>query len=159
MGEEESEKQRTQRQITELLQELRVVITGVQVLFAFLLTIPFAQRFQGVDEFQQTVYFVTLLLTTLSAALLMAPTSYHRLRFHQRDRQHVVEVSHRFAIAGLLALACAMTGVVLLITDFLYESKVLVVASAGGTACVFALFWYVLPLARRAQDSREERDR
>ena len=159
VGEEESEKQRTQRQMTELLQELRVVITGVQVLFAFLLTIPFAQRFQRVDDFQETVYFVTLLLTTLSAALLMAPTSYHRLRFHQRDRQHIVEASHRFAVAGLLALACAMTGVVLLITDYLYASKVMVIATAGGTASVFAGFWYALPLARRASERRREGER
>jgi Family of unknown function (DUF6328) len=149
---EESEKQRTQRQIGELLQELRVVTAGVQVLFAFLLTIPFNQRFGRVDRFQETVYLATLLLTTLSAALLMAPTAYHRLRFHQRDREHIVEVSHRFALAGLTALALAMTGAVLLVTDYLYNSKLLVVAVAGGTFLAFAVFWFALPLARRLAD-------
>src|SRR5215210_4487204 len=157
---EETEKERTQRQITELLQELRVVITGVQVLFAFLLTIPFNQRFGRVNEFQETVYYVTLLLTTLSAVLLMAPTSYHRLRFHQSDRQHIVEVSHRFALAGLLSLALAMTGVVLLVTDYLYASELLVALSAGGTALAFATFWYALPIGRRLSDDRaDERER
>lgn len=154
--EEESEKERTQRQMVELLQELRVVITGVQVLFAFLLTIPFNQRFGRVDEFQQTVYFATLLLTTLSAVLLMAPTSYHRLRFHQRDRAHIVEASHRFALAGLLALALAMTGAVLLLTDYLYDSRALVAVAVGGTALAFAIFWYALPIARRMTDDREQ---
>jgi hypothetical protein len=156
---EESEKQRTQRQMLELLQELRVVTAGVQVLFAFLLTIPFNQRFGRVDEFQESVYFVTLLLTTLSTALLMAPTAYHRMRFHQRDRQHIVEVSHRFAIAGLVALALAMTGAVLLVTDFLYASTTLVVAAAAGTGLVLTGFWFLLPLLRRLQDDRQERER
>ena len=150
--EQESEKQRTQRQMMELLQELRVVTAGVQVLFAFLLTIPFSQRFADVNEFQKTVYFATLLLTTLSAAMLMAPTAYHRLRFHQRDRQHIVEVSNRFAITGLVALALAMTGAVLLVSDFLYSSTTLIVAAAGGTGLVFAVCWYALPLLRRLQD-------
>jgi amino acid transporter len=150
--EQESEKERTQRQLMELLQELRVVTAGVQVLFAFLLTIPFSQRFADVNEFQKTVYFATLLLTTLSAAMLMAPTAYHRLRFHQRDRQHIVEVSNRFALAGLVALALAMTGAVLLVSDFLYSSTTLIVAAAGGTGLVFAVCWYVLPLLRRLQD-------
>ena len=151
---EESEKERTQRQLIELLQELRVVITGVQVLFAFLLTIPFNQRFGRVDEFQETIFFVTLLLTAASSALLMAPSAYHRLRFHQRDRQHIIEVSNRFAIAGLATLALAMTGAVLLVTDFIYASKVLVGGTAAATGALFAVFWYLLPLARRRQDDR-----
>ena len=150
--EEESPRERTQRQMTELLQELRVVTAGVQVLFAFLLTIPFTQRFADVDRFQRTVYFATLLLTAFSAAMLMAPTAYHRLRFHQRDRQHIVEVSNRFAILGLVALSLAMTGAVLLVTDFLYSSRLLIVLAAGGTALVFAVSWYALPLWRGLRD-------
>ncbi len=86
---DEDHQERTQRQLIELLNELRVAIPGVQVLFAFLLTIPFNQRFERVDMFQETVYFVTLLLTALASCLLIAPTAYHRLNFHQRDRDQV----------------------------------------------------------------------
>src|SRR4051812_8807955 len=137
----EDEKERTQRQLIELLNELRVVIPGVQVLFAFLLTIPFNQRFGRVDQFQETIYFATLLLAALASALFMAPTAYHRLLFHQRDRKHIIEVSNRFAIAGLGVLGLAMTGVVLLVTDFLYASKALVAVTSGLTFVVFAMLW------------------
>ena len=155
--EEESEKQRTQRQLVELLQELRVATTGVQVLFAFLLTIPFNQRFAQVDEFQKTVYFVSLLLTAAASALLIAPSAYHRLRFHKRDREHIIEVSHRFAIAGLATLALAMTSVVLFVTDFIYDSTALVAATTAGTGLAFLVLWYALPLGRRLQDRADER--
>jgi hypothetical protein len=155
MGEDrddgEDERERTERQLLELLNELRVVIPGVQVLFAFLLTIPFNQRFARVDEFQQTVYFVTLLLSALAAALFLAPTAYHRLLFHKRDRKHIIEVSNRFAIAGLAVLSLAVTGAVLLITDFLYASKLLVAATGAWTFLVIALLWCAMPLARRAK--------
>ena len=148
----ESEKERTQRQLIELLQELRVIITGVQVLFAFLLAVPFNQRFASVTSFQKDLYLAILLLTALSTALLMAPTAYHRIRFHQRDRVHIIEVSNRFALAGLATLALAMTGAVLLVTDFLFADTLLVVVTTAGTAIVFATLWYGLPLARRASD-------
>jgi hypothetical protein len=151
---EEDEKERTQRQLIELLNELRVVIPGVQVLFAFLLTIPFNQRFGRVDEFQETVYFVTLLLAALSSVLFMAPTAYHRLLFHQGDRKHIIEVANRFAIAGLAVLSLAITGAVCLVTDFLYNSKALVAVVTGGTLLAFAVCWIVLPLARRARINR-----
>lgn len=148
----ESEKERTQRQLIELLQELRVIITGVQVLFAFLLAVPFNQRFASVTSFQKDLYLAILLLTALSTALLMAPTAYHRIRFHQRDRVHIIKVSNRFALAGLATLALAMTGAVLLVTDFLFADTLLVTAATAGTAIVFATLWYGLPLAREASD-------
>jgi hypothetical protein len=148
----ESERERTQRQLIELLQELRVIITGVQVLFAFLLAVPFNQRFASVTSFQKDLYLAILLLTALSTALLMAPTAYHRIRFHQRDRVHIIEVSNRFALAGLATLALAMTGAVLLVTDFLFADTLLVVVTTAGTAIVFATLWYGVPLARRASD-------
>jgi hypothetical protein len=146
---DEDEKDRTERQLIELLNELRVVIPGVQVLFAFLLTIPFNQRFGQVDRFQQTVYFVTLLLTALASALFMAPSAYHRLLFHRRDRRHIIEISNRLAIAGLAVLSLAMTGVVLLVTDFLYSSEALVIATTGIVFLVFVVLWGVMPLMRR----------
>ena len=136
-----------------------MLTAGVQVLFAFLLTIPFSQRFADVDRFQRAVFIVTLLLTTFSAAMLMAPTAYHRLNFHQRDRERIVEASNRFAIAGIVALSLAMTGAVLLVTDFLYSSLVLIVLVAGGTGLVFAVSWYALPLRRRLQDRRQAANR
>jgi hypothetical protein len=148
---DEDEKDRTERQLIELLNELRVVIPGVQVLFAFLLTIPFNQRFGRVDQFQETVYFATLLLAALATALFMAPTGYHRILFHQRDRKHIIEVANRFAIAGLVVLSLAITGAVLLVTDYLYNSRVLVAGVAGGTFVVLAALWIALPLARRAK--------
>src|SRR3954453_1058205 len=91
----EDEKERAQRQLIELLNELRVVIPGVQVLFAFLLTVPFNQRFGQVDPFQKTVYFATLLLSALATALFLAPTGYHRLLFHKRQRKYIIEVANR----------------------------------------------------------------
>lgn len=151
-GGSESEKQRTQRQLIELLQELRVIITGVQVLFAFLLAVPFNQRFAQVTSFQKDLYLAVLLLTALSTALLTAPTAYHRLRFHQGDRVHIIAVSNRFALAGLGTLALAMTGAVLLVTDFIFADTLLVVLCTVGTAIVFATFWYWLPRAREATD-------
>jgi hypothetical protein len=153
--EDENEKERTQRQLIELLNELRVVIPGVQVLFAFLLTIPFNQRFGRVDGFQETVYFLTLLLAALATALFMAPTGYHRLLFHQGDRKHIIEVANRFAIAGLAVLSLAVTGAVLLVTDYLYASKLLVTAVSGGTFLVMVTLWVVLPLVRRAKLNRD----
>jgi|SRR4051812_39010509 len=150
----EDDKERTERQLIELLNELRVVIPGVQVLFAFLLTIPFNQRFGRVDQFQETVYFATMLLAALSAALFLAPSAYHRLLFHQRDREHIIEVANRFAIAGLFVLSFAVTGAVLLVTDFIYNSKALVAATGIGMFLVLAVLWAVLPLMRRAHLNR-----
>jgi hypothetical protein len=150
----EDDKERTERQLIELLNELRVVIPGVQVLFAFLLTIPFNQRFGRVDQFQETVYFATMLLAALSAALFLAPSAYHRLLFHQRDREHIIEVANRFAIAGLFVLSFAVTGAVLLVTDFIYNSTALVAATGIGMFLVLAVLWAVLPLMRRAHLNR-----
>src|SRR3954447_8199858 len=99
-GRDETEKERLDRNMSELLQELRVVLPGVQVLFAFLLTVPFQQGFQKATDFQKDVYLVTLLLTALSSALLMAPSAYPRLEFRQDDKKHIVFTANKFAIAG-----------------------------------------------------------
>ena len=118
-GREESEAERLDRNLGELLQELRVALPGVQVLFAFLLAVPFQQNFTTISEFEKKVYFATLLLTALSAALLIAPSAYHRLTFRYQQKHRLVFISNRLAIAGLgtlaLAMTCAiMTGTVLL---------------------------------------------
>src|SRR3954462_6148761 len=108
-GRHETEKERLDRNLNELLQELRVALPGVQVLFAFLLTVPFQQGFSKADGFQKDVYLVTLLLTAVATALLIAPSAYHRLEFRQNDKKHIVTVANRFAIAGFAVLAAAMT--------------------------------------------------
>ena len=153
-GRQETEEQRLDRNLGELLQELRVALPGVQVLFAFLLAVPFQQRFGGVTEFEKDVYFATLLLTALSAALLIAPSAYHRLTFHYQQKRHLVRVANRCAIAGLAALALAMTCAVLLISNFLFGTATAIVATAGAFV-LFVVLWAALPLSRLLRYRRE----
>lgn len=147
-GREESEAERLDRNLGELLQELRVALPGVQVLFAFLLAVPFQQEFSKISEFEKKVYFATLLLTALSAALLIAPSAYHRLTFRYQQKHRLVFISNRLAIAGLAALALAMTCAILLITHLLFGQATTIVTCALVLA-VFFVLWVVLPLRRR----------
>jgi len=147
-GRDESEAERLDRNLGELLQELRVALPGVQVLFAFLLAVPFQQEFTKVSEFEKKIYFATLLLTALSAALLIAPTAYHRLTFRYQQKHRLVFVSNRLAIAGLAALALAMTCAVLLITHLLFGTTTTIVVTAVILA-MFLFLWVALPLRRR----------
>jgi hypothetical protein len=133
--------------MAELLQELRVALPGVQILFAFLLTVPFAQGFQRVTGFQKNLFFATLLCTAISTACLIAPTATHRLRFHQRDRNYVIEVAHRLTIAGLVFLALAILGALTLITDFLYDGAGRWIWPAL-VAVVIAVLWFIRPALR-----------
>ena len=149
---EETEKERLDRNLNELLGELRVALPGVQVLFAFLLTVPFSQRFAKVTAFQEKVYFATLLLTAIASALLIAPTSHHRLQFRQQAKFHIVRTANKFAIAGLAALALAMIGAVMLITDFLFAKSTTIVVTAL-TTLLFAVAWYAHPVVRRLSRS------
>ena len=141
------EQERTERQMAELLGELRVALPGVQILFAFLLTVPFAQGFTRVTSFQKNLFFATLLFTAISTACLIAPTATHRLRFHKRDRKYVIEAAQKLMIAGLVFLALAIIGAVMLITDFLYNGSVRWIWPAL-VALVIAVFWFARPLAR-----------
>lgn len=147
-GRDETEEERLDRNLSELLQELRIALPGVQVLFAFLLAVPFQQNFTKISEFEKRVYFATLLLTALSAALLIAPTAYHRLTFRYQQKHRLVFVSNRLAIAGLLTLALAMTCAVMLITDVLFGTVTTIVTVAFVVA-MFGLLWVALPLRRR----------
>ena len=131
------------RELIELLNELRVALPGVQVLFAFLLAVPFTQRFDRVTPFQKDMYFFTLLTTAASTILLIAPSSYHRLRWRQHDKERMLQISNVLSIAGTFFLAFAMTGAVLLITDVLFGRTAAVVA-AVLTGIAFAFFWYGL---------------
>jgi uncharacterized integral membrane protein len=148
-GRDETDDKRLDRNLGELLQELRVALPGVQVLFAFLLTIPFNQRFALLTTAQERIYLATLLSTLTAAVLLIAPTAYHRITFRKQQKAHLIVLANRLAIIGLGFLALAMTGVVLLITDFLFSTVVTVICTAFA-ALMFATFWYALPLWRRA---------
>jgi len=145
---EESEDERLDRNLGELLQELRVALPGVQVLFAFLLAVPFQRNFTEISPFEEKVYFATLICTAISAALLISPTAYHRLTFHLQQKRQLVFLANRLAIAGLGFLALAMTGAVMLITDVLF-GRVETVVFSVATATMFVVLWGVLPLRRR----------
>ena len=151
---DESEEQRLDRNLLELLNELRVALPGVQVLFAFLLTVPFTQRFSTLTDTQEEVYYGTLLATAASALLLIAPSAHHRINFRQQDKAYIVFLANKLTIAGLGLLAIAMSCVVWLITDLLYGSTATAIAT-GVTALVFAVMWYVVPIARRLRRNRE----
>lgn len=149
-GRDESESERLDRNLSELLQELRVALPGVQVLFAFLLAVPFQQNFSEITPFQEKVYFATLLLTAISAMLLISPSAYHRMTFRMQQKDDLVFLANKLAIAGLTFLALAMTGAIVLITDVLYGT-VATVVSGGLALTMFALFWAALPLERRGR--------
>jgi Family of unknown function (DUF6328) len=139
--------ERTERQMAELLQELRVALPGVQILFAFLLTVPFAQGFTRVTSFQKNLFFATLLCTAISTACLIAPTATHRLRFHKHDRRYVIESANNLLIAGLGFLALAILGAVTLITDYLFDGAARWIWPAL-VALVIVVLWFARPLAR-----------
>jgi hypothetical protein len=147
---DETEQERLDRNLTELLNELRVALPGVQVMFAFLLGVPFTQRFAELRDYQEDVYYATLICAAIATAFLIAPSAHHRIEFRMKDKKHIVFMANRFAIIGLAFLALAMTGVVLLITDLLFGALATTVATAA-TALVFAILWYVMPLVRRAR--------
>lgn len=155
-GRDESEDERLDRNLSELLQELRVALPGVQVLFAFLLAVPFQQNFTQISPFEKKVYFATLLCTAVSAALLIAPSSYHRMTFRLQQKDELVFLANRFTIAGLSFLALAMTGAIVLITDVLFGGIATVIVGIAAAA-TFATLWYVLPLRRRLSLRRSER--
>ena len=152
-GRDETEEERLDRNLDELLQELRITMPGVQVLFAFLLTVPFQQGFTKVTPFQERVYFVTLLLTALSAALLISPTAYHRLNFRKRQKDHLVIVSNRLAIAGLCVLGLAMTGAILLVTDVVFPAPQTVIVTTVSAFLVYLTLWVIAPARRRITGS------
>jgi uncharacterized protein DUF6328 len=152
----ETEEERLDRNLTELLNELRVALPGVQVLFAFLLGVPFTQRFAQLAAYQEDIYFGTLICAAAATAFLIAPSAYHRIEFRRHDKRYIVFQSNRLAIIGLGFLALAMIGVVLLVTDFIFGTVATLVATSG-TALLFALLWYILPLRRRMKVDRRQR--
>jgi cation transport ATPase len=160
MGEKHDQKtredpqERTARELIELLQELRIVIPGVQVLFAFLLTVPFSQGFTKLDALQRGVFFATLLCTAAATALLIAPSSHHRLLFRQGVREQRVQMGNLLAILGLAFLVPAMVGVLFVITDLIFGSAAAIIVTVIVTL-FFVLLWFILPLRyRRNEDNK-----
>ena len=144
------------RELIELLNELRVALPGVQVLFAFLLAVPFTTGWTHITELQRDVFFVAFLATAAASILLIAPSAYHRLRWRERDKEQMLETSNRLAIAGTIFLALGMTAAVLLISDILFKAW-WAALTTGLIAGAFAWFWYGLPLSRRAGDAARSR--
>jgi hypothetical protein len=156
-GRDESPEERADRNLSELLQELRIALPGVQILFAFLLTVPFSQGFTRLDDYQRNLYFGVLLSTAVATALLIAPTANHRLLFRLRDKENLVRVSNRLAIAGLLVLMVSLVAAIALVADILYKSPAPGLFT-GGIAGVFILAWVVMPLIRRIRISEAEQE-
>jgi Family of unknown function (DUF6328) len=148
---DETKDERLNRELIELLNELRVALPGVQVLFAFLLTVPFSSRFESLGDAQQALYFATIVGTAFATILFMAPVAYHRIQFRQRDKEHLIRTSNRFAIVGTIFLALSITCAASLITELLFGP-----AAAFGVAAAILLLigwaWYAIPLSRRVRD-------
>ena len=147
----ESDQERINRELIELLNELRVALPGVQVLFAFLLAVPFTQRFRQLTDVQEYAFFLALFCTTFGSVFLIAPSAYHRVRFRAHDKEQMLQTANRLSIAGTVFLAVAMTSAVYLITDLVFNAPVTLIMTAV-TGAMFTWFWYGLPLSRKAQD-------
>ncbi len=138
------------RELIELLNELRVALPGVQVMFAFLLTVPFSQGWPNTTATQKGVYFASFIFTTVATIFLIAPTTYHRIRFRDRDKEHMLKLSNRFAIVGTVFLAVAMSSVVFFVTDFIFPS--IAAIATGIVAGLFAWFWFGIPVLREVRN-------
>jgi Family of unknown function (DUF6328) len=153
---EESKEDRHNRELIELLNELRVALPGVQVLFAFLLAVPFANGFPKLSKLDRDVFYAAFIATALSTVLLIAPSSYHRLRWRQHDKERLLVVSNGLTIAGLACLAVAITCAVFVITDFLFQ-RTWAASFTALVALTFLVFWYGLPLGAAIRDRRAAR--
>jgi Family of unknown function (DUF6328) len=149
--------ERADRNMLEMLQELRVAQTGVQILFAFLLSLSFTERFTRIDDFQRWTYVVTLLLTALTTGLLVAPAAIHRMLFGRGVKAATVRIGHHLFIAGLASLTLTLMGAVLLVLD-VAVGRTFALWAAAATGIVLILLWFVLPLPVRTRNDREDDD-
>jgi presenilin-like A22 family membrane protease len=155
---DETDTERLDRNLIELLQEVRVVQTGVQVLFAFLLTVPFSSRFDEITGFQRAAYFTALVGATAASVLLIAPTALHRILFRMGQKDYMVDMSNRLALGGLVSTAVAMVAVMLLVADVMFGMGI-GLAIALLTALAFAAVWFVIPMRRRRRVPAQLRSR
>ena len=149
-SDQEGESERNSRRLIELLQEVRVATAGVQILFGFLLAVPFSQGFEQISSFNKHVYLFVLICTALSAALLISPTAMHRLLFRRGHKAEIVEYANATTIVGLVLLAMAMIGVVFLLTNVIFGVGA-AIAVTVPIALVFAVTWFVIPLVKREE--------
>jgi Family of unknown function (DUF6328) len=153
---DESKKERVDRELIELLNELRVALPGVQVLFAFLLTVPFSQRFPQITELQKDVYFATFVSAAVATIFLIAPSANHRVQFRQDDKEALLIRSNWLAIIGSLFLACAVMGTTFLITDILFGG-VATTITTSILAGLLVFIWYGVPIFRRVTGPGQRR--
>jgi MFS family permease len=156
MAGDEDRSERLDRELIELLNELRVALPGVQVLFAFLLIVPFSDRFDRLDASDRRVYFAAVLATVASTICLMAPTAHHRLRFRSGIKEQLLRVGNVFAIVGLVLLAFAMAAVTYVITDEIYPGSLPRIVTSVLVAA-FVVVWFVLPVFFRRERTPEPR--
>jgi archaellum biogenesis protein FlaJ (TadC family) len=151
----ESRKERVDRELIELLNELRVALPGVQFLFAFLLIVPFQQTRDDLTDLQRTVYFVALLAAAVATLLLIAPAAQHRVLFRQKDKEQLLRRSNRYAFTGLVVLGLAICAAILLVVDVLFSLTQAWVA-AGVVAVLLTIMWIAVPLWRKAHTEQDE---
>jgi hypothetical protein len=155
MSDGETRKERLDRELMELLQELRVVIPGVQVLLAFLLTAPFQQRFAQLPGSMRNAFFASIASATLATAFLIAPSAHHRLRWRAGEKERLVRIGNQMAIAGTVFLATAIVLALYVITDVLFTTQ-LAIWTAVAAVVLFAVLWYALPMIWRAPSQEEQ---
>ena len=153
----ESRKERIDRELIELLNELRVALPGVQFLFAFLLVVPFQPGGAELTEFQRDVYFVTLLAAAVATGLLIAPAAQHRVLFRMHDKENLLRRSHRSAFAGLVVLAVAISAAVLLVTDVVFDLTQAWI-TAGVVAALLVWWWIAVPYWHREHRHQDDPD-
>jgi hypothetical protein len=156
-GSGETHRERVNRELMELLNELRVGLPGVQFLFAFLLIVPFQQTASRISDFQRDVYFLSLVSAAVASALLIAPAAQHRVLFRQREKEALLRRSSRSAFAGLVVLAVAVVSALLLVVDVMF-SRTQAWVTAGGVAALLAWWWIAVPLWQRAHSDQEPFD-
>jgi hypothetical protein len=141
------------QELVELLNELRVVLPGVQVLFAFLLTIPFTGRFKELSTFQDTLFAISFLFAAFALVLLMTPTAYHRIRFRAGDDEAMLRISNRLTIAGIACLAASLEAAVILVGDLIPFRPMAAIAGAVVGLLLVGL-WFALPMWRAGRERR-----
>jgi hypothetical protein len=156
VAEGETDDERLDRELIELLNELRVALPGVQMLFGFLLALPFSVGFEHTSGTDRRVYFVSFLAAAAASVLLIAPSAYHRLTWRRRDKEHLLRAANALAIGGMTCLAVAVSAAVYVVTSALCSSGA-AATTAGVAAAATAVCWYGLPLTRRAQSQRVPR--
>lgn len=152
----ESDKERYDRELIELLNELKVALPGVQVLFAFLLAVPLSTVFKEVNGFEKALFFFTLTCTAIATAFLIAPSAIHRIDFRNQDKGSMIVLFNRLSIYGLIFTALSMVGALTFIADLLYGTYA-TIATATASVMMFATFWFVLPIRRRMKRTDDER--